>query len=437
MNQPWMLLFATNKRPGPRYSISFITLPLEISLNRVGHFRIDSESARSVDVGVAADKPWVWKALSVGTMLDVEVVEKMKAAGGEPLNAYWKRTVGKERTGKGYRVAAKQAKLSDCRFLWGLPNLNSTELFRFTVDTYQLSKFTLSRLERPRKSTIYDPPLTLIKESPGEDREKGRALLAFERLAYNESFNGYSAAGHPAGELLVRYLHLFVHSDVWLYYLLVTSPQFGAERRRFHKADLEKFPILPFEKLTPEQSKELAMLSRNLEAGIGVPWGEIDAFFARLYGLRDYDLQVVRDTLSVALPYESARQRACASPTEPEKRAFVAALKKPLTPILAEHGELTVKRPELPVSSDRVGSPFDVLVLTANGKAPADVETIADGLLDKIIEIADETGATQIVVPNNPGLVVGIYNQYRYWTPTRARLIAGDIIRHHLDAITG
>jgi hypothetical protein len=438
MNQPWMLLYATNKRPGLRHSTYFVTLPLDLSLNKVGQFRIDSESSRSVDVALATEKPWLWKALSVGTMLDVEVIEKMKAAGGEPLDTYWKRIVGKHRAGKGYRIAESQAKLRDCTFLRGLRNLNSTKLFRFITDIDQLGTFTRSRIERPRKSTIYDPPLILVKESPGEARENGRALLAFKRLAFNESFNGYSAAGHPDGEHLVRYLHLFVHSDIWLYYVLVTSSQFGAERRRIHIADLEKFPILPFEKLTPEQRQEVTSLSRSLEVGTAVPWGQIDVFFARLYGLKEHDLQVIRDTLSVALPYETSRQRACAPPTEAEKKAFVAALKKTLTPFVANgHGKLVAERWKSPTSGSHIASPFDVLVLTSNGRTPKDVGAIADGVLQKIINFADETGATQIVLPDAAGLVVGTYNQYRYWTPSRARLLSGDIIRHYLDSITG
>ncbi len=52
------------------------------------------------------------------------------------------------------------------------------------------------------------------------------AVMCFSRIAYNESFNGYSAHGHWSGELFARYLHLFVHSNIWIYYLLATSPQF-------------------------------------------------------------------------------------------------------------------------------------------------------------------------------------------------------------------
>jgi hypothetical protein len=438
MNQPWMLLFATNKRPDPSHSTYLITLPLDLSLNKAGQFRIDSESTRLIEPTEAEAKPWLWKTLSIGTMLDVEVIEKIMAVGGTPLNQYWKKTVGRFRNGKGYTRGETEERTRDASHIKGLPNLNSTEAFKFVVAPEQLPTFDLDNVQWPRRSTIYDPPLSLIKESPGEDRENGRAVLAFEKIAYNESFNGYSACGHPDGELLTRYLHLFVHSNLWLYYLLATSPQFGAERRRSRKADLENCPFIPFENLDAERRKELLRLSKSLEEGVSIPWADIDSFFAKLYGLKAHDIQVIRDTLSVALPYETSRIRACMAPTETEKKSFASAVKKSLSPFMpSDNCELTVERWKVAGQNTKLVSPFELLVLTSGQHEPTEISAIADGMLGKIVNLAEDTGATQIVVEDPTGLVVGIYNHYRYWTPSRARILCGDIIRHHLDAITG
>ena len=438
MNQPWMLLFATNKRPDPGHNTYLVTIPLELSLNKVGQFRIDSESARLIDPIEAAAKPWLWKTLSVGTMLDVEVIEKIMAAGGTPLNKYWKKAVGRYRNGKGYTRGKPEQRTRDASHIKGLPNLNSTEAFKFVVDPEQLPTFELDKVQWPRRNTIYEPPLALIKQSPGEDRENGRALLAFKKIAYHETFNGYSAAGHPEGDLLARYLHLFVHSNIWVYYLLATSPEFGAERRRSRKADLENCPIIPFDKLDEERRKELAHLSKSLEEGAPIPWADIDLFFAKLYGLKNHDIQVIRDTLSVALPYETARVRACTPPTEGEKKSFVATVANSLTPFMpSDNGKLTVARWKAPTTGRRLGSPFEILVLTSGSHEPTEINAIADGMLGKVIGLAEETGAAEIVVQDPVGLVVGIYNHFRYWTPSRARILCGNIIRHHLDAITG
>jgi SAM-dependent methyltransferase len=439
MNQPWMLLFATNEEPHPRHNIRLVSLALDMSLNRVGQFRIDPEASRSVPIAVAAEKPWIWKSLSVGTMLDVEVIDTLKAVGGEPLDEYWSRVGGKNRSGKGYRIAEGQTFQRDCSFLRGLPDLNATDLFRFVVDASKLGTFKRRQMHRPRRSSIYDPPLVLVKQAPGEARSDGRALLAFERLAYSESFNGYSAAGHPDGELLVRYLHLFVHSDIWQYYLLATSPEFGAERRRARKSDLGNCPFIPFEAMSETQRAEISRLSSKIENGervpSKVPWVEVDAFFARAYGLTDSDLRVIRDTLSVAMPYDTARKHACLTPSSAERSAFMATLRRLLLPFVADSGKSLAVERRVPL--DPGVSPFELLTLSLDGGAPDSVDRAKDDLLEEVLGLASETGSTQILIPRPGSLLVGIYSQYRYWTPSRARLLATDIVRYHLDSITG
>ncbi|WP_020469795.1 HsdM family class I SAM-dependent methyltransferase [Zavarzinella formosa] len=437
MNQPWILLFATNKRPPEGHMTRLITLPIEVQLNKTGQFRIDSESTRLIDPVAATKKPWLWKTLSIGTMLDVEVIEKILSAGGTPLNKYWKKVVGKHRNGKGYTRGKPEERTRDASHLKGLPNLSVKDAFKFVVSPEQLPTFGLDKAQWPRRSTIYDPPLALVKQSPGEERESGRAVLSFERVAYHETFNGYSACGHADGELLARYLHLFVHSNIWVYYLLATSPEFGAERRRSRKADLENCPIIPLESLKEDQRKELTRLSESLTVGTDIPWSDIDAFFATLYGLKAYDLQVVRDTLDVALPYDTARARACRAPTEAEKKAFIAVVKKTLVPFIPPRGgKLTVERLKLPSTNGRMGAPFEVLSLTTSNHTPANPDSVADGVLELIIQLAAETGSTQIFVEEDAGLVVGIYKHYRYWTGSRARLLCGEIIRNRLDKLT-
>jgi hypothetical protein len=78
-----------------------------------------------------------------------------------------------------------------------------------------------------------------------------------------------------------------------------------------------------------------------------------------------------------------------------------------------------------------------VLLLTSSRRTPTEIGELAEGILGTILRLADETGATQILLPEPAGLAVGIYNQYRYWTLSRARLLSGDIIRQYLDVITG
>src|SRR5262249_33199525 len=154
-------------------------------------------------------------------------------------------------------------------------------------------------------------------------------------LAYISSYYGYSTHGHPQAELLARYLHLLVHSSVWLHFGLITGAQFGAERNKLQKQSIEDFPIVPLEALTIDQTKTVAKLSARLVSGDADAFEAIDRLFAKIHGLTDDDLDVIRDTLDVGQAYrESSGQRACAAPTMAECRRFVDRLRSLLAPIV-------------------------------------------------------------------------------------------------------
>src|SRR5204862_7816474 len=102
----------------------------------------------------------------------------------------------------GYQIAEDQPNQQDARLLQGLPDLTSTDQFRFLVDSSQLEPFSRDKLIRTRRANKgdelqnYRAPLVLFKTSPGTDRRYGRALICFNDIAYNESYYGYSSKGY-------------------------------------------------------------------------------------------------------------------------------------------------------------------------------------------------------------------------------------------------
>jgi hypothetical protein len=427
MQQPFMLLFARNRRPTRSHAIQFITPQYDEALNQRGEVRIDSKSAQPVELGATAEFPWLWKTLAVGTSLDFDVVRKLSTAGTSPLRTYWKEDLNLTSC-NGYKIEPGQRPQLDATFLQDLPNLNDTDLFDFVVRADELQKFAHSTAYRPRDRRIYRKPIVLVKESPGTDRTKGWALLSDVDVAFNQSFYGYSAAGHPDGELLVRYLHLLVHSLLWMHYALLTSPKLGAERRTVYKSDLDDFPIVSLSDLSEGQLRQMSALSRRLVRADAAVFSEIDEFIGGVYGLDALDLEVVQDTLSVCSPYKESRERACKYPDDSDRRTFCQRLESLLVPffkVLGERPEVTLA--EWDGSWDR--APFSVLTLgTRRQRALA-----PDDHVDRqVLQLASDTGATQIIRETERGLVVGILNQYRYWTPSRARLLAAEILQNHV-----
>ena len=428
MQQPFLLFFAHNRTPKPDHEIRFVTPHNDAALNRRGEIRIDAKSIELVSQEQTFEEPWLWKALAIGTSLDVEVVRKIVRREGRPLNKYWIEDLGL-RFENGYQIKPKQ-KQADASHLHGLPDVNDTKQFRFAVEVDALKPFTRSTACFPRKREIYAAPLLLVKEAPGLDRTEGRAWLAAKDVAFNESFHGFSAAGHSAGKSLVRYLQLLVHSDIWMHYALLTSPKFGAERRKIYKEDLEEFPIVPWDKLSREQRSRVEKISERLLSEDLSAFDEIDAFFAELYGLSVRDMEVIRDTLSVELPYNAVRTRASAPPAEKQKERekFRTRLETMLRPFLKRIGKDVSVVIETPTNAV-LTTPYSTLII--RGESELDLES-DPRIPAEVLEIANKTGASMIFKELPDALAVGVLNQYRYWTPSRARLCAATILREHM-----
>lgn len=434
MDQPFMLLFARNRRPKSGHAIQFVSPHADNSLGCLGEMRIDSESARPLPVEEVIKEPWLLKALAVGTPLDVEIIRTVMKAGGTPLEKYWKKDL-KLTSNNGYQIKPKQTQ-RDAKPLQVLPDLNVTDKFRFIVDVTKLDKFSMDKVCWPRihkkdidKLRVYRGPLALVKESPGANRKNGWALLCLKDLAYNESFYGYSAAGIKNGEALVRYLQLFVHSQVWLHYALITSAKLGVERPNLDKADLDDCPIIPFARLTDAQCREVLQLSKRLITEDPEVFADIDNFFGHLYGLDERDMQVIRDTLEVRDPNDELGQRGSKPPTAGEIEKFRRRLESGLRPffkVLGKEPDVEFWNPVTDRSDTEMA--FGVFLVGETGRKLSGQDSI---FRSKVLPLANETGATRVVEILRGGLLVGILRQYRYWTPSRARLLGAEIVREY------
>jgi hypothetical protein len=425
MGQPFMLLFSQNRRPKSDHVLRFVTPHCDVDLNGRGEIRIDSKSMEPVAVEATFNEPWLWKCLAIGTSLDIDIIKKLRAANGRPVKDYWETDLGLV-SGNGYQIKEKQ-KQDNARYLIELPNLDSTDRFRFVVETNKLKPFTRETACFPRDRNLYRAPMVLMKESPGFDRAKGLALLSVDDdVVFNESFHGFSAFGLGDGKDLARYLHLFIHSSQWMYYALLRSPKFGVERRKIYKSDLDDCPVIPWEKIGASQQKAVVRLSQRLIGEDTGVFEDIDAFFAELYGLTKRDVEVIHDTLAVAMPFKKARKAACAGPTGKQREAFRVRLESALRPFFRKLGQEVCV--ELWKGSPK-SSPYSVLLLrTANAAT-----TVPMGMFEKVIvPLANQSGASRIFQEIEGGLVIAVLNQWRYWTPSRARLCAAEILRNHM-----
>jgi hypothetical protein len=434
VDMPFCMLFARNGLPKPDYRFYYAAPSYEPSLNGDGRFRIDYEAATPVSAARIEEQPWLLKTLSLGTWLDVELMEKLLALPFKPLGDFWRAwDESGDKTGKGYdRSPALGQKPAE--FLADLPDFRPIG-GAFTVQFDELITYFQRYRKRtaywPKTERLYQPPLVVIRQSPGKDRRSPRAFLASRPLGFSQSYYGYSCAGHPEAPTLAALIYLLPHTALFEYFCLMTSRRSGFDRQTFNKEEFDALPFPDIAVLDARTKSMIRSLAERLQNSVRKPWQEINEFIFGLYELDPHDVQVAEDTLFAATSYRKAGRAALDCTTRDTRADFIATLSKSLEPYFDLCGEHVAVR-EAEFQPDAWREPWFFLSLSRQAEAV----NVNPNLLQKVMQAANRSGCSRIIVeaPKKSGLLLGLLNQQRWWTITRAGLCAQHIIRERLGA---
>jgi len=412
ISAPFALLFGINTPP-ERHHTFFFYSPYQEHTSHRGRIRIDSEGAYPISQEATRGKPWFLKTLFRGTRLDLDIMEKMHGTGPE-LEKYWLDELGLA-MGQGYQVTASPNQ-KDASFLINLPNFTTNELpCGVYLDLKKLPPFRHKTLHRTRRRSIYKGPLALIRKSIPTNSQQPIVHLAEKDLAYTESFYGFSAYSNEEALLLVSYLHLLISNPLFIWYCLKSSSEFGVERESIHLEDVKKFPVPRLEALEEDLRTEILSLSKLSAENPGFLI-EHRNWLGKLYGLDEWDWLAIMDSLDVDMPYAHSLSNAERNPSEEEISRFKTVLERIFIPIIGSECGLS----SIDLASD---SPWRILHIGVGSSQ----ETSE---IQKLLELADEHSASQFILQlDQGGVLVGILSQYRFWTQSRARLLALDLLR--------
>ena len=429
MDLPFMLLLARNAVAPAQHQFSFLTPVRENALCKRAEFRFDFRSAQAVSVNSAVEKPWMLKALSVGSMLDVELIEKISESKMPTVAETWANL----EDGEGYNISpGLPQKPAD--HLLDLPDFVVPELgSEIDVRKLQLwrERHQRTSAHAPRSAALYYPPLVIVPQTPGHTRDRPKAYMSeIHALAFSKSFYGYSSAHYDNPKGLAQLLYLVVHSQLWHHHYLTHSSRIGASYRTFLKEDLDSFPLPDPKTLTATQWRRIDRLAEKLCGDVNDPWEELDDLIFDLYGLNAHDAATIRDTVRFGAPYRSSRLPAERPPQQADVEAFCQYLADMVQPFAKGLGE-DLQSAEVGIRADAQLSPWRFIVLAPHRKP----EEVPHHLFSNVMQVANRTAASRIllVLPHG-GLLIGLLNQLRFWSRSRARLCGLHIIRQHLSA---
>lgn len=463
VDMPACVWFAKNAVPTEDHRFQYSTPLYEQRPNERGRFRIDYETSQALSIARVEKQPWLLKTLSLGTWLDVEVMEgltrpnhdsidpevasfsdelRSSQRGREPVKTLIERWMDwdadGEKTGEGFnRAPGSPQKYVD--FLAKLPVFEPPEedfvvdpsKFQSFGDRFGVNEHGHSCANMPRREALFQPPLVIIPRAPGDDPESPKAFLSHQAVAFSKSYYGYSCIGHGDSATMAALIYLLPHSTLFRYFTLMVSVSIGADRMILTKKDFEALPFPDVETLPSATKSKIRKLADRLEHDLVKPWDEIDSFIFHLYGLDDDAVQVAKDTLFSAASYRRAGKAALDRTMTGTRADFLQSLREELNPYFDVCGEsVEVLEPEKQPGEWR--EPW--FFLTVSRKSTE--VPFNPGLLREAMKMANQRGSSRIIVqvPGKRGLLLGLLNQRRWWTKTRARLCAQHIIRQHLGA---
>lgn len=434
MDIPFCLMFAQNQIPNGEHRFQYATPIYERELNQRGRFRIDYESASPISTTRIEKQPWLLKTLSLGTWLDVEMMDLIENAFPASLGQVWNNwNPSRSKTGQGYNLSGELEQMP-ASFLAKLKDFEKPE-DGYAIQYAELrsfkSKYKKDTVYWTKGEDLYQSPLVIIPQSPGENEDAPRAYHSNEPLAFSQSYYGYSCAGHPEANTLAALIYLLAHSKLFSYFCLMTSRRSGFDRQTFNKEEFDALPFPDIAALPAATKKRIRELVHQLENNRNKPWQEMNSFIFNLYGLDENAVQVATDTLFAAASYRKAGRAAMERTQHGTRAGFVQSLHDELEPYFDVCGEHVAVR-ELEFQPDTWREPWFFLAVS---RASETVQ-VNPNLMQKAMEAANNRGVSRIIIhaPNKRGVLLGLLNQRRWWTVTRAWLCAQRIVNQHLRA---
>lgn len=420
------LLVGRNETPSTRDAFFYISPKKESALNERGLCRIDPQAAIPVPLELVHTESQLFKILFRGSALDLDLLRKLRQEPFLTLGTYLEK-MGLEIL-VGYIRGKENKRTRDASFLKGLKNFSGKDARKYIVETEFLENwhFDPPRLQWPRDRDVYSAPLLLFRKASKLDIASRGALICHEDIAFSESFYGLSLAKLKEGNSVAEYLFVLSYSSLFLYYPLMLSSKLGVERETYHKEDYENCPIVPWEALSRSQQNQVQVLCSKI-INNHEPWTEVDEFVRDVYGLSQAESTLINDVVEFEQTHSAAQDYAVSRPSEDEIERYLDNLKRLVQPFFkVGYSRFSIDRIKKYTSNSWA---FFSISLHDNNNPDFTL-----GLNELSALVTDPFWSSQVRINVESGFVIiGQLAQRRYWTGSKARLLALEILEKGAD----
>lgn len=418
ISAPFCVVFARNE-VAPRDGLFHFVSPFVERQNKNEQtvLRIDWGDAELVSHDEVRTFPWALKSRFRADPMARCAFESLRRI-GIPLKDYL-RTLGTELR-DGYVKGKGSRERKPATALQGMRHFSRVKGEVFAVRKSDLGAFDHTlEFQYPRRRDTYLGPLLVLRESVIADRLRPRSVRVDCDAVFSESFHGISFANVERSEDQARLLQLLMQSAVVEFFLLLVDRSFGSERERTEMASFQSVPVVPLERLSEAQLRDMRRLSKAMEGGLDHDLlREIDLFVFDLFGLLNVERDAVMDTLEVRGPRPTSDKTAVRHTDADDRREFLKVLRSSLDDVLQASG-LRSSVTELGAR----GLPWRVLSVATRDVPSPELD------IGVLLKTADESGTSLVIVPtSNWHVFVALPDLYRYWTRTQARLLAAELV---------
>jgi SAM-dependent methyltransferase len=399
--------------------------PLQASLDG---FVVSQDDVHRITQGVALSYPDVWKIYLWGAAQDFGVVTRLRSL-HRPLSA-----IVRERRwiyGQGFQVKGGDRNVAD--EIAGLTFIPTESVQRFCIDPASSAVVSDIVMHRPRDHRLYQGPHLLVRR--GLVRGRPAAALVRDDAAFNNGVLGFAA---PSEDL--NYLKLlagYLNSSLGSYYHFLTSSSWGVERDFIEE---NEHLALPFAEPSPKLVAQVIRAVDNAERSPhdGAWQKRLDEAVFEAYELNAHEVDLVYDTLISGL-------------NQFERRSQSTAFRPPSGAALADYMDTmretlsgTARSLEVRVWLSRQTPAFAAVSVTFSERQDRSAErlpaeqapSVVEALFSTLQAAADDQPSpvtimqpAAVVMQDNEVHVVKP-NESRYWTVSKARADAGEILGH-------